>query len=520
VPCAQGSYKAGFANDACAECPEGWTTEPGVTAKTAASDCTCERRGWAVEAEACRGLCWGSGACCAAAAPICVLLCYAAARPHSVPHPHLHPHHPPFPNPADLLRGYAAPAGQLDASGVPAAAAALCPAGTYRDAPALYDAAANATGLACTPCPGGLQTQDAGAADANACLAPPGWGFDGAAASPCARGSYSQGWNRDPCIPCGAGNWTSDDAGSTTPDACAVPAGHGAEQREDGVFVAAPCPVGTYGRDRASYGLYSVECTKCVEATTTAAPGASSPLHCVTLPGYGWGRGGSERCEFAYWSPGGGQEPCQYCGEGYNTTASAGGTAPAAGADAAGDCAVAAGWTPDGRGGVKPCMQGFYKSLLGDSPCVRCPAGTTTTLTFAPAALSDCDACRPGFGAAAIDPASPACGLCGSGTYAFGYVQGGAACEACPKPDGYDGRMVSRRVGRPRNRGFVGGGKGGEHNGGREAAAGSACSQPPTWSPPIDRSPAPPPPTHPAPHPPPHPPQPPSGPRLARRLLP
>lgn len=377
--CPQGTFKAGYNTDPCSDCPEGWTTEPGANAKAAATDC------------------------------------------------------------AYALPGFAAPAGQLAALGTPNATVAPCAAHSYRGAPARYDAAADSAGLPCTPCPAGLQTQSEGALSAEACLAPPGVGFDGAAAAPCGRGSFKEGWGRGACVACGAGNWSTEAEGAASPDACKLPAGYGARRQADGAWEAFPCPAGSFGHEHETLGRQEVACTKCTGATTTGGPGAASPLECVPLPGHGWGEDGVQQCGSAYWSPGGSMEPCQYCGEGYNTTDGA------PGADDAGDCVIAAGWASDGRGGVKPCMQGTYKSALGDSPCLACPAGTTTTSTIALKALSECDACRPGFGAAAIDAAAPACGACASGTFSPGYVRGGGACKACPKPDGYDGKMVSRR---------------------------------------------------------------------------
>ena len=76
----------------------------------------------------------------------------------------------------------------------------------------------------------------------------------------------------------------------------------------------------------------------------------------------------------------------------------------------------------------------------------QCPASTTTTLTMAAVARSDCDACKPGFGSARIDLSAPACSICASGLWSPGFVSGGRACAACPRPDGFTGRMVSRRV--------------------------------------------------------------------------
>jgi hypothetical protein len=305
--------------------------------------------------------------------------------------------------------------------------------------------------VACTPCPNNTQTAAGvrGATSRDACLAPPGYGWnatDGAAAV-CDYGYFNPGWNRQPCAKCGEGSITTAGRASTSPGACYTPAGHGTRRSSDGlVLTGFPCPVGTYGSERATYGLGDVACTKCIEYTSTNSTGATSALQCTTLPGFGWNNGGSELCDFAYWSSGGSQEPCRYCGEGYNTTAGADYVVAAQGADSLEHCAVAAGWTSDGAGGIKPCLQGFYKSLLGPSDCVQCPNGTTTTETFAPSSLADCDACRSGFGAASVSASTPACTICGSGTYSFGHVSGGQACQPCPKPDGYGGAMVSRRV--------------------------------------------------------------------------
>ncbi|GBF88751.1 hypothetical protein Rsub_01652 [Raphidocelis subcapitata] len=382
IPCAQGTYKASSGNVDCSECPAGTTTAFGEVGKKAAADCTY------------------------------------------------------------VLPGHYAAAGQTPGEFT----APQCLANTYRSGAALYSPG---TGVACMPCPDNTQTLTGvrGATSRSACLAPPGYGWnatDGTAAA-CDYGYFKAGWDREACTKCGEGTITTAAQASASPDACYTPAGHGNSLSADGLTLTGfACPVGTYGRELATYGLVDVECSKCIENTATNGTGSTSAAQCVTLPGFGWDNGGSQICEFAYWSAGGSQESCQYCGEGFNTTA-AGGGAAARGADSGDDCAIGAGWTDDGVGSIKPCLQGSYKSLLGPSACVKCPSGTTTTLTFAPTALSDCDACRTGFGAAAISGTAPACAICESGTYSFGHTSGGQDCQPCPSPDGYSGAMVSRR---------------------------------------------------------------------------
>lgn len=158
-------------------------------------------------------------------------------------------------------------------------------------------------------------------------------------------------------------------------------------------------------------------------------------------------------CDYGYWAAGGDASPCTFCGEGYNTTAN--GTAPTTtavtGAASASQCAIAAGWmladAGDAAKGIAPCTRGSYKALIGTTSCVQCPNGTTTTITMAATAKSDCDTCLPGLGAASINLAAPACTPCTSGTYATGNIRGGANCTACPLPAMFTGKMVSRRVG-------------------------------------------------------------------------
>lgn len=388
IACAKGTYKSSFGNVDCDSCPDGFTTESGAVGKTNQTACS------------------------------------------------------------HVLPGYGAPLGLGALLGNSTSTASLCPANTYRAGEGLYDAAADASGLSCTPCPANMQTQATGSSSENSCLVPPGYGFSGTnvSAALCARGTYNPGWNREVCTACGEGTVTTDGEGSTHVGACKVLAGHGTTRTPEGALSAAACPIVTYGRPRDTYGLVDVECTKCMDFSTTVGNGSTSGSQCLTIPGYGWYNGAVLKCEFGYYSAGGTQDPCSYCGEGYNTTTGAGGTSAVEGADATEDCAIAAGWMPDSRSGIKPCIQGYYKSLLGNSSCVQCPSGTTTTATLAAGELSQCDVCRPGFGDYSVNATgSPSCTICPSGTYSFGFTHEGGSCVPCAKPAGYTGAMVSRR---------------------------------------------------------------------------
>ena len=186
--------------------------------------------------------------------------------------------------------------------------------------------------------------------------------------------------------------------------------------------------------------------------TTNGKTGSITVDACVTNPGYGYYDGQVLQCDFGSYSPGGDQSECADCGDGYNTTAdgSVPTTSAVAGASAASQCAISAGWSyadiADAAKGLAPCVRGTYKALIGNASCTTCPAGTTTTITMAATAQSDCDSCRPGFGTASINLANPSCAMCTSGAYSAGYNKGGQSCVACPKPELFSGTMVSRNV--------------------------------------------------------------------------
>lgn len=230
--------------------------------------------------------------------------------------------------------------------------------------------------------------------------------------------------------------------------------GHMAYKLDGGTLFGEICPIGTFGSGNNTYGLVTVACMSCGDGMTTAGQGSTSTSQCYTLPGYGYDDGGAFPCEYGYWSAGGGQDPCNYCGYGYNTTANRTVAGPAIrGATSADDCVVAQGYTLQASGAVAPCPQGAFKPLFGAGVCTTCPDGTSTTVLGAASGLADCDACQPGYGTSVpIDPAAPTCALCASGSYSPGRVSGGKPCTPCPKPQYFTGDMVTRIVSATRAR--------------------------------------------------------------------
>ena len=189
--------------------------------------------------------------------------------------------------------------------------------------------------------------------------------------------------------------------------------------------------------------------------TTNGKTGSITVDACVTNPGYGYYDGQVLQCDFGSYSPGGDQSECADCGDGYNTTAdgSVPSTIGVVGATSASQCAIAAGWAytdvSDPSQGLAPCSRGFYKDLIGNATCSQCPSGTTTTFVSGAVAVSDCNACSPGYGNPSgfiTSLKAPSCSMCPSGTYSPGYFSGGQFCAACPKPSLFSGKMVSLPV--------------------------------------------------------------------------
>jgi hypothetical protein len=149
---------------------------------------------------------------------------------------------------------------------------------------------------------------------------------------------------------------------------------------------------------------------------------------------------------YGYYNPGGNQNLCTYCGDGYNTSAAANATAGEYKATDAAQCRVDFGYFA-GNGGIDACLRGWYKDTLGPHACSQCPAGTSTTKARAGLRISDCDTCKPGFGVASgviANLSAPSCEMCTSGTYSSGFKAGGQICDACPQSANFTGKMVSR----------------------------------------------------------------------------
>lgn len=173
-------------------------------------------------------------------------------------------------------------------------------------------------------------------------------------------------------------------------------------------------------------------------------------------------------CPFAYYSAGGAQAPCSYCGYGFNTTNATMAAEGEPGSDSPADCKLDFGFQNSTSGAAGPCLRGWYKDRIGNVLCTRCPLGTSTTVTYGAVAKTDCDACRPGFGVSALDGkivlpevSDASCVICGSGEVSAGYASGGQRCLPCPQAQNFSGRMVSRKVGGRRGSGYNPGARGG-----------------------------------------------------------
>jgi hypothetical protein len=342
-----------------------------------------------------------------------------------------------------LEPGYAAAPGAV----LGATEATLCPLNTYRVDETPYNSTA---GIACTPCAPNMVTEATGATSPDLCLTAPGYAWNAATGGGdiCPVGTYSPGWNREGCVSCGNGSITTDGPGTVDQDHCVIPAGHFTTRSDDGeTLTGAPCPVGTWGRDAPTYGLVDIECAKCPEFSTTVAAASNSSLQCLSLPGYGWYEAQLLECDYGTYSPGGTRNPCLQCGDGFNTSAIGNLSEAVTGATEQSQCVIAAGWTPDGASSIKPCVGGYYKAGLGSAACTKCPASTTSTLITAAKELTDCDSCRPGFGNYTLGPdGAPSCSVCPTGAFSLGFTHLGGMCQPCPRPLGFTGLMVSRRV--------------------------------------------------------------------------
>ena len=176
--------------------------------------------------------------------------------------------------------------------------------------------------------------------------------------------------------------------------------------------------------------------------------GSQSAAACLTDAGYGWEDGSVNQCEYGYYNAGENQNRCSFCGDFFNTTQAASAADGEMGSDSDADCKLDLGYQAGTAAGtIEPCLRGWYKDLVGNLTCTQCPAGTSTTITMASVARSDCDTCRPGFGvgSGSINLANPSCSICVTGTYSPGFKAGGEMCSTCPQAQNFTGEMVSRQ---------------------------------------------------------------------------
>jgi hypothetical protein len=131
----------------------------------------------------------------------------------------------------------------------------------------------------CIPCPPNLVTiagrgyGDAtwGFTDPAACVTPPGYGYNGMGGEPCPLGTWSSGYDTNPCTPCEAG-LTTLSTGATSAAACVVAPGFGVF--EDGNVQ--QCPKGTYSAG----GLPDSTCIPCPFNSQSRDAGAVSVSQC------------------------------------------------------------------------------------------------------------------------------------------------------------------------------------------------------------------------------------------------
>ncbi|KAF8066270.1 leucine--tRNA ligase [Scenedesmus sp. PABB004] len=323
----------------------------------------------------------------------------------------------------------------------PSGTARPCPLHTYSDS--------ESPNRSCTPCPGGLKTEEEGSESAAMCLVPPGMeqGAPGAITN-CPRGYYKSAWSLAPCVPVGArertaargapvaragprrphrrppgpaqcgANLTTAGEGALEFDDCLLPPGFGGEGGLDGGLVARLCERGRYGYGEPVEASRRYPCNACPPSTTTPDVLTGD---CLLKPG--WGMGPTqvpELCRLGSWSAGSHRGACTPCATALTTLWE--------GANSSSDCVVQPGWALDGSGTPSPCDRGWWSAGGSlDSPggsCVPCPQGTTTQEGGAES-RADCSLCARGYGASATG-----CARCGYATFSVGAQSGN--CSACP----------------------------------------------------------------------------------------
>ncbi|KAF6264075.1 hypothetical protein COO60DRAFT_270687 [Scenedesmus sp. NREL 46B-D3] len=300
-----------------------------------------------------------------------------------------------------------------------------CPLDTYSDL--------ELANTECTPCPFGLKTENVGSEGVAMCLAPPGWelrDWEGATTiTPCPKGWYKEGWNKNPCLPCGENIDTDTDA-TPSIDGCFIPPGYGSATDEFGTVRADLCVENRFGYAARMYNIETASCQICdpntytrdVLTNTPAEAGYTVPEDCLVMPG--WGIDTSliaVPCKAGTYNEGLNRKLCQPCPTVYTTMWDR--------ANSSSHCVIKPGWAMDLAIGLpKPCDLGSY-SVGGSleapgATCTPCPPGFTTQ-TDQSVADWECNVCTAGHGGGT-------CGACPHDTYSTGGHHFELNCWPCP----------------------------------------------------------------------------------------
>eukprot|EP00882_Tetradesmus_deserticola_P003863 GHRQ01004087.1.p1 GENE.GHRQ01004087.1~~GHRQ01004087.1.p1 ORF type:complete len:520 (+),score=107.65 GHRQ01004087.1:1239-2798(+) len=300
-----------------------------------------------------------------------------------------------------------------------------CPLDTYSDS--------ELNSTACTPCPFGLKTESTGTQGVALCLAPPGWElreWEGATTiTPCQKGWYKEGWNKNPCLPCGE-NVDTDSDGTPSIDGCFIPPGYGSLGVQNGTVRAELCVENRFGYADRRYNIESASCQLCdtntytrdVLTKTPSLTGYTAPEDCLVMPG--WGIDASltaVACKAGTYNEGLNRKLCRNCPTVYTTMWDK--------ANSSAHCVIKPGWSMDLALGLpKPCDLGSYSAggtlEAPGGACTPCPPGYNTQTDQAVGAW-ECNVCTAGHGGAT-------CGVCPYNTYSTGGHHMEINCWACP----------------------------------------------------------------------------------------
>ncbi|WIA42282.1 hypothetical protein OEZ86_008296 [Tetradesmus obliquus] len=300
-----------------------------------------------------------------------------------------------------------------------------CPVDTYNDAERMD--------TSCIVCPFGLKTETTGSEGVAMCLAPPGWElreWEGALTiTPCRLGWYKDGWNKNPCVPCGQ-NIDTDGEGTPSIDGCFIPPGYGSVVDQNGIIRAELCVENRFGYNGRMYQIQSAFCQACDTNTftrdvltgTPAAAGYTVPEDCLVMPGWGIDITlTAVPCKIGTYNEGLNRKLCQPCPTLFTTLWER--------ANSSTHCVIKPGWAMDTALNLpKPCDLGSFSAggSLADPGCVcrPCPPGYTTQ-TDQSIAEWECNVCIAGHGSAS-------CSYCPYDTFSTGGHHTELNCWPCP----------------------------------------------------------------------------------------